>query len=208
MKKITEQQLIERSNQLKAKIIEGDRVNAWSGFWDSPWKAMTDPNYRAGGADPNDTEDKKIEVPGSQWGLWGLSGSNYTGQTGAIKSEGTWYTLPGKNYVPRENVVATTALEKLAIQKYHPGRKYIDPTKFNATPGEQNAATYDVDTNKVVVAPGQQNGAAQRDDTKVTPPPAPVAVPTPTPAGPKEGQTGTYDGKKVIFKGGKWEYAQ
>jgi hypothetical protein len=227
MTKITEQQLVEMSRNLRARLLEANdnklspnAPGAWGRFWAAPGHKMSPfSDYGNRYDDPNDTNG--IEVKITNWGLQ-VGAGQFKGQTGAVKSQGEWYTLPDKTWInPNEKdaVTGKTAternvilnLEKLAIAADGRDPKdYIKPGGLELGTGQTNTAVQNPDTNQVTLSPNQanngpqiirtppnqtpnQNGNAARQDQPLGDAPAGVA-------------NGNYtvNGQKVTVKDGKY----
>jgi hypothetical protein len=224
MKKITEQQLIENARRLKSRLVEdgfdepsgaddhtGSR--AWNYVLDTP--VRWGPKFLGGASknftDPNGTRGYRFTP---DWNALGYAG--YEGQDVVKDDTGRWQAADG-TFATDKRVIAgleQQALANLAKKGQKPkggwnkdNNMHMDALALNPTLKAQVLGT----------TPPATPTATPPATPTATPPPGPTATPpaTPTatppaasPAAPPEGATGTYNGKKVIFKGGKWEYAQ
>lgn len=117
MKKITEQQLIDKARALKEKLMEDDRVPAWDKFTNHPFTAAWQTlNPFARGekdfSDPNHTEgsdidgDLLVDILSNQFNMAGYAGE------GVKKHMGRWYT--DKSYKEIHDKKMIGVLERIA----------------------------------------------------------------------------------------------
>jgi hypothetical protein len=234
MKKITEQQLIESARSLRARIAEDGGFDApdskdddytfsraanWLG--DLPTRYLMPKALGGASTSFTDTNGTRGYRFTPDWNALGEAG--YEGQDVVKDKTGRWQSSDGtiardkklinglemqalvrmaqNGQVPKdggwkkENSMHQEALKKAGVQTPQtPAAQTPAPqTPAPQTPAAQTPAPQ---------TPAPQTPAAQ------TPAPQTPAPQTPAPQTPAEGATGTYNGKKVVFTGGKWEYAK
>jgi hypothetical protein len=230
MKKIAEQQLIENARRLKSRLLE-DGFDEPSGaddytlsramnyVLDTPTRMVPD---WLGGASKNFIDYNGLMgyrfTP--DWNALGAAG--YEGQDVVKDNTGRWQAADG-SFALDKRVIAgleKQALANLAKKGRKPNRgwnkdnsQHMDALELNPQLKAQVLGTAPATT---PAAPATTPAApATTPAAPATTPAAPAttpAAPATTPAAPAanspaEGSTGMYNGKKVIFKNGKWSYA-
>ena len=210
MKKITEQQLIENARRLKSRLLE-DGFDEPSGaddhtlsramnyVLDTPtrmapkWLGGASKNFK----DPNGLVGYRFTP---DWNALGYAG--YEGQDVVKDDTGRWQAADG-TFALDKPVIA--GLEKQALANL-------------AKKGQKPKGGWNKDNSQHMDALelNPQLKAQVLGTAPAATPAAPAATPAATPAAPAatpaanspaEGSTGMYNGKKVIFKNGKWSYA-